>query len=98
MTPFSFEVLALQPVRALLRRAPGARDQPAELAVAATVGGEQHAAQAVHETELAADQDAQAVLFRRDVCTHDARDGAFVGDRERFVAERGGTLDEFLRV
>ena len=35
---------------------------------------------------------------RRDVRAHDAGDRAFVGDRERRVAERARALDEFLRV
>ena len=36
--------------------------------------------------------------FDGDVRAHHARDRAFVGDRERAVAERMGALDELLRV
>ena len=36
--------------------------------------------------------------LRLDVRAHDAGERALVGDRERAVAERGGALDQLLRV
>ena len=60
--------------------------------------GERDEAQAVREPELAADDERQARLARGGMRAHDARERALVGQRERGVAERLRTLDEFRRM
>jgi len=40
----------------------------------------------------------QLLRLRLEVRAHDAGERALVGDRERAVAERGGALDQLLRV
>ena len=71
-------------------------DERAHAAVAFAVGREQHELRPVGEPHFGADDEREPAFFRRDVRAHHARDRAFVGDRERAVAERGGALDELL--
>jgi hypothetical protein len=75
-----------------------------EVAVAAPRLREQHearvrrAAAGQREAHLAADDEVQLLRLRLDVRADDAGERALVGDRERAVAERGGALDQLLRV
>ncbi len=71
---------AAQPVLPFRCGASSASDQPAETTVAATVPREQHAAQAVLEAKLRADDELEAVFAGSDVRPHDAGDRALVGD------------------
>ena len=87
-----------EPVLAFRGRAPAPRDEARERAVSAAVCSERDEAQAVREPELAADDERQARLARGGMGPHDAGERALVGQRERGVAERLRTLDEFRRV
>ena len=98
-----------QPVAALGRGAPQPGDEAAQPPVAGQVAGQRdegeaagHAAVAPAlalrrlDGELAADDQRQAVLLRRDVRPHDAGQAAFVGQGERRVAEGARPRDQFL--
>jgi len=56
------------------------------------------AAAGQRQAHLAADDEVQLLRLRLEVRAHDAGERALVGDRERAVAERGGALDQLLRV
>ncbi len=90
------EVRASETVAAFPCAPAAARDQFAEVAVAFPVGGEQHEPGAVRKGDLASHDQPEAVVFRGDMRAHDARERAFIGDRERRVAERLRLLDQFL--
>jgi hypothetical protein len=91
-----FDIGTRQAVAALGRRAARGGDQPAQLCVAGGVLHQQHQSQAVVEAEFGADDQLHAGDPRRLVRAHDARQRAFVGDRQRFVAAVGGTREQFL--
>jgi len=59
---------------------------------------QQHDPRAFAESNLAADDELESHLLRRHVGTHDASERAFVGDRERRVAEFVRLRDQLLRV
>ncbi len=77
---------------------PAMRDQAAQLRIAGTVGRQQNQAWPVAQVDLAADDQVQTQFTRPLVCTHHARQGAFVGDRQRPVAHGMCTFDQLLGV
>ena len=91
-----------QPVFPLGGATAGRGDEARELAVAGTIGGEQHDARAVLQLQLAADDQPGAVAcgqgLQRAVGAHDAGERAFVGERDRGVAECGRLRDQLLGV
>ena len=91
------EVRPAQGIVAFLAAAPAGGDQARDRAVRAPVGGEQHQL-AILEAQLGAEDQRQAAFLRRLVRAHRAGERAFVGQRERAVAERVGALDQLLRV
>jgi len=87
-------------VGALERRAPQMRDELAQVAVTIEVAGqhdERERGVALHP-ELAAHQQRQAVFFGSHVGPHHPRQGTFVHQRERAVAQRLGSLDQLFGV
>jgi hypothetical protein len=74
------------------------RQQLRQVAVARPIGGEQHEPHIVDERDLAADDELQARILRREVRADDTRERAFVGDGERRIAQRVCALDQFLRM
>ena len=92
------EVGCLDPIRAFGRTHAPFRDQRAHAAVSCAVGCEQHELRPVLDLYFGADDELQPARLRRDMRPHDACDRAFVGDRERRVAERMRAFDQLLRV
>ncbi len=90
------EEAARQHIAALLRRTPGARNQPAECRITVAVLRERHQLAAAVQSQLGADDEFDPEGLRRHVRTHDTGHRTLVGNRERLVAERRGRLDEFL--
>ena len=73
---------------ALLAAAPAGGDQRGDGAVRAPVGGEQHQLRPSRAMTSVPRISLQAALLRRRVRAHHAGERAFVGQRERLVAER----------
>src|SRR6185503_6330853 len=92
------DIVARDAVVALDRAPSGAGDECGEIAVAVAVDGVQHELQAVVESELAADDERQPGVLRREMRAHRARERAFVGDRERGVALRLRAFHQLLRM
>ena len=91
------DVGALERVAALLRRAPAARDEPAQLAVALPIRRERDEAQPAGEPELRADDEFERVSSASscfDMRAHDSGDGTLIGDGKRCVAQLAGPLDQ----
>ena len=66
------------------------------LAIGTPVRGQQHHAQPVLQQEITADQQLQPGVARRQVSTHNAAQGAFVGKREGRIAQRVGLPHQLL--
>ena len=94
------EIGAREPIGSLLAAAPTAGDERCQIAVSGAIGGEQHdarrervrAAFALRENgsaqcELCTDDQRKPRLLGGNVRAHDAREGAFVSERERGVAQ-----------
>jgi hypothetical protein len=81
------KVGARQVVAALLRAAPAQRDQRREVAVAGAILRQQHQLHAAGELQLGAVDQLQPCLARREMGAHAAGEAAFVGDRQRRVAQ-----------
>ena len=100
----AFDVARVREVAALLGAPARDRDPVREVAVAAPRLRQQHqarvrrAAARQRQAHLAADDEVQLLRLGLDVRANDAGERALVGDRERAVAERGGALDQLLRV
>jgi hypothetical protein len=88
------QVLPGEVVAALARGAAAARDQRADLAVAAPRRGQRHELQAVIEGELAADDQPGARFLRAHVGAHHAGHGALVGECQRAIAECCRAFDQ----
>ncbi len=92
------DVVAAKRVAALRRVAPAAGDQLRQVAVARAIGDEQHDLHAVDERHLAADHERQAGFLRRKMRADDTGERAFVGDRERRIAQRLRPVNELVRM
>ena len=73
-------------------------DQGRDRAVGISIGREQDEFRSVFQTQLGAMDQLQPVLLRGHVRAHAAGERAFVGQRERRIAERRGARDELLGV
>src|SRR5262249_24244021 len=91
-------VMPGQGIRALGGGTASTADQAAKPAIAAPVDGDRDKFQAAFEPELGADEQLQVQQLCRHMCSHNSRDGAFVGEGERAVAQDTGALDELLRM
>jgi hypothetical protein len=92
------EVVSSEFVLALDRLATSSSNELAELRVGAVVRREQDDTITFGEAKVAADQQFDATFRRGLVCPHNPGEGALVGDRDGFVAELFGSLDEFAGV
>jgi hypothetical protein len=81
------QIIARQPVAALARRATAARDQRADLRITAARRGQRHELQAAGEREFAADDQRQPQLLRAHMRAHHAGHRAFIGERQRAIAQ-----------
>ncbi len=91
------EVLLQQAIAAFFGAAASHGNQPAQVLVAGQVFHQQHQFRAVLDAHLAADDQRQVHRLRRLPGTHDARQGAFVGDRQGAVALTPGALEQLQR-
>lgn len=71
-------------------------DQAAEAGISHAIRAQQQEFQAIGQGELAADDEVKGVLPGRAVGTHDPRHGAFIGQRQRAIAELSGARHQFL--
>jgi len=78
--------------------APATGDELRQVAVAFTVGREQHELHAVGERQLAAEDQWQRHVLGREMSAHRARQRAFVGQRKGCIALALGALDQLLGV
>ena len=90
------EIRALEPVAALGAGAPRAADQTAHRAIARPIGCQHHELEPIGAVELRADDQRQLVALGGDVRAHHARERAFIGERERAIAQALGLGDQFL--
>ncbi|CRM74580.1 hypothetical protein [Pseudomonas sp. 31 E 6] len=88
------EVFLQQAITALFGAASGQGDQAAQVLVAAEVFHQQDQFRAVFDAHFAADNQWQAHRLGRLPGTHDARQRAFIGDRQGAVALALGALEQ----
>lgn len=91
------EVLSQQAIAALFSATPGQGDQATQLLVAAEIFHQQHHFRAVVDAHLAADNQRQLHRFCRLPRPHNARQGAFIGDRQGAVALVLGPFEQLQR-
>ena len=92
-----FRIRARQVVFAFRAAAAAGRDQPADVGVAVLAHRQQDELRSIGEPDFGADDELDAGVFRCFAGAHDAGQRAFVGDRERGVAECLRALEQFGR-
>ena len=92
------DIAQRHPVLALGTAPPRHADQAGQLTVRGAVRHQRHQAQPFLQQQLAADDQLDARRLRRHMGLHDAGKRAFVRDRQRAIAQRGGALHQFMRV
>ncbi len=96
MIEIVFQISERQPVAALIRTPARARDEHGNVAVAFTVGRQQHQFRTVVYLYLRADDELVATVLGGDMRTHHARQRTFIGDRQRTIAQRLRARDQFF--
>ncbi len=92
-----FEVGVQQAVTAFFGAAASQGDQAAQVLIAAEIFDQQHQFRAVFDAHFTADNQRQIHRLRRLPGSYDARQGAFVGDRQGAVALALGTFEQLQR-
>jgi hypothetical protein len=92
------QVVARQMVAALCRAATTQRHQRGKIAVTGAVLRQQHQLHAAGEMQLGAVNQLQCRAACRQMGAHAAGEAAFVGDRQRRVAQLHGARHQFLGV
>ena len=92
------QVASAERIFPLVGAPPSQADDGRQVAVAGPVLCQQYQLHAIRDDQFGPDQQFEAEQFGRFVRTHDSGKGTFVGNRQRAIAQFGGTLHQFARM